>query len=199
MVGGQPCKPAPRSGVVKRKVGRPAAEPAAGSGDKPTRSRVRNPKIRVRDSLPEVRLGHLGDLIAFRLRYASGVAHQCFADRFAPPGYTPKQYSTVHLIASNPGINLKTLASTLGVDPSTLIETIDKLEQIGWIERKRSLEDRRVVGLTVTGAGRRELKRNEERMDACNDFLISSLTKEELKALARALDKIVKAATQHRP
>lgn len=179
--------------MMKKVIAEPSPAGARGRRERPVQSR--NPQIQVEDGRPDVNLGIMGELVAFRLRYVSGVSNQCFADRFAPPGYTPKQYSTAYLIAQNPGINLTTLASVVGVDPSTLILTVDYLEERGWITRTRSPPDRRVVALTITPRGASELAEGEKRMKECDDFLTRSLDRDERETLDRVLEKIARSAT----
>jgi hypothetical protein len=48
----------------------------------------------------EIDLGILNQLIALRLRNASGIANRLFGEAFAPRRYVPKQYSVAYLIAS---------------------------------------------------------------------------------------------------
>ena len=177
---------------------RPAAlRPAAKSPIKKAARATGRPQ-RFQGALNEahrkIQLGDLSELIAIRLRYASGVANRAFAELFAPQGFFPRQYTAAYLIARNPGVNLRDLAQAIGLDPSTLIPTVDHLEAEGWIRRTRSPNDRRVVGLTITSRGRHEIARLEKAITACNEFLMSDLDGHERRTLFRLLDKIERAA-----
>lgn len=70
--------------------------------------------------------------------------------------------------------NLSELAELQGVSLPTMSNTVRSLEQQGWIERKRSLEDRRKVTLALTPAG-------------CD--ILSELTKTIVEMLVTKLDK----------
>ncbi len=45
------------------------------------------------------------------------------------------------------------LANRLGLDPATLVRTVDSLEKRGWVERRRDTQDRRQVFVEFTRQG----------------------------------------------
>ncbi len=59
------------------------------------------------------------------------------------------------IIESNPGVKQTDLAKAIQLDRSTVVPLIDRLEQNGYVARKRMANDRRTnaLGLTKKGAG----------------------------------------------
>ena len=49
------------------------------------------------------------------------------------------------------------LGRAIGMDPSSMVSTIDELEAKGWVERRRHPTDRRAYALHITDAGRETL------------------------------------------
>ena len=85
--------------------------------------------------------------------------------------------------------NLKELAKTLMIDPSTLTPLLKKLEKKGYIRRVRSKEDERNLVITLTENGK-ALKDDAlivpENLKKC-----VSLSEEETKTLYTLLRKIL--------
>ena len=77
-------------------------------------------------------------------------------------GVTGRQVTLLWLIRQNPGLSLRELAAEEGISPPALSGHVDRLERQGLIERVRSAEDRRRVGLVVSPAGIRLLRRVRE-------------------------------------
>ncbi|MET0772534.1 MAG: MarR family transcriptional regulator [Candidatus Limnocylindrales bacterium] len=67
---------------------------------------------------------------------------------------TMQQAKALHVIAAEPGIGVTALATRLGVGLSTTSGSIDRLAEIGLIDRRHDDHDRRHVMLTLTDEGR---------------------------------------------
>ncbi len=63
---------------------------------------------------------------------------------------TLAQWRALAQISLNEGINQARLSDNLEVQPITLARMVDKLEEAGWVERRRDPRDRRAVCLHVT-------------------------------------------------
>src|SRR6266566_9859533 len=55
------------------------------------------------------------------------------------------------------------IASRLGIDPTTVVRTVDSLEKRGLVERRRDKQDRRQVFVELTDAGRAARKELHQR------------------------------------
>lgn len=104
----------------------------------------------------------LPELLGYNVRRAQIALWRDFVHTVAEGEIRPGMFSAIVLVRANPGISQIELAKELGIDKASMVGLIDRLEEAGWIVRKRSSEDRRRHGLTVTPAGQavyRELKR----------------------------------------
>ncbi|MBF8270726.1 MAG: transcriptional regulator [Gammaproteobacteria bacterium] len=63
---------------------------------------------------------------------------------------TQVQWRALAILSLNEGINQAGLADLLEVRPITLARLIDRMEEAGWVERRRDPGDRRAVRLYLT-------------------------------------------------
>jgi DNA-binding MarR family transcriptional regulator len=105
-------------------------------------------------------------------------------------GVTGRQVTLLWLIRQNPGLSLRELAAEEGISPPALSGHVDRLERQGLIERVRSAEDRRRVGLVVSPAGTRLLRRVRERRTAWLAERLDGLAPDELEAVGAAIEPL---------
>src|SRR5258707_10904177 len=74
-------------------------------------------------------------------------------------GITSRQATLLSLIQEHPGLSLRELAALERISAPSLSGHVDRLERAGLIERVRSGGDRRRVGLELTTAGDRLLRK----------------------------------------
>ncbi len=122
---------------------------------------------------PTASNGLLDDLLGYHLRRAQAAVFDDFMREMADDRITPGQFGVLALIDGNPGLNQSTLARALGIERSTLVAVIDKLETRGLIARGESKRDKRSYALTLTAAGRdlfahirRKVRQHEMRIAA---------------------------------
>lgn len=104
-------------------------------------------------------------------------------------GLTYTQYIVMMVLWENDGVSVRSLGEKLHLDSGTLTPLLKKLENIGYVTRKRSEEDERVVlvSLTETGLGLKE-KAAEVPGEVASCV---PLTPEEAAALYGLLYKII--------
>ena len=78
-------------------------------------------------------------------------------------GITARQATLLWLVKRNPGLSLAQLAAEEGISPPAMSGHIDRLERAGFLERVRSSDDRRRVGLRLTDDGERLMRRVRAR------------------------------------
>ena len=71
-----------------------------------------------------------------------------------PLGLTYTQYIVFLVLWEKDGISVTEIGEKLMLDNGTLSPLLKKMEQAGYIERRRSARDDRVVEITLTEAGR---------------------------------------------
>ncbi|MGF6776711.1 MarR family winged helix-turn-helix transcriptional regulator [Paraburkholderia sp. GAS334] len=83
------------------------------------------------------------------------------------------------------------LSKLLGIDTGLMTRMLDKLETRGLLERSRSLEDRRVVNLTLTEKGEEVSAKIPEIAPAVLNNRLKDFSKAEFKEMQRLLLKFV--------
>ncbi|HEY1506772.1 MAG TPA: MarR family transcriptional regulator [Stellaceae bacterium] len=97
--------------------------------------------------------GLLPDLLGYHLRRAQSAVFQDFAVSMNGANVTPGQFGVLALIAANAGLSQTRLAEILGIDRSTLVAVIDRLERHGLVERAARPNDRRSHALHLSHQG----------------------------------------------
>jgi DNA-binding MarR family transcriptional regulator len=101
----------------------------------------------------EADFGFLPDLLGYQLRRAQSAVFQDFAASMNGTDVTPGQFGVLALIEANEGLSQTRLAEILGIDRSTLVAVIDKLEHQGLVERAARPNDRRSHALKLSRSG----------------------------------------------
>jgi MarR family transcriptional regulator, 2-MHQ and catechol-resistance regulon repressor len=70
-------------------------------------------------------------------------------------GLTATQFSTLKVLALKGSLAQRDIAKHLLKTGGNVTVVLDNLEKQGWVERARDTEDRRLVYVTITSAGRR--------------------------------------------
>ena len=86
-------------------------------------------------------------------------------DRCSDIGLSPTEGHAVSYLRSYSPAPVSELHRVLGIKPSTLTSMLDRLEARGWLERRPSGRDRRVILVGLTDAGRVEADRVQETVD----------------------------------
>ena len=102
-------------------------------------------------------------------------------------GITARQATLLWLVRRSPGLSLAELAAEEGISPPALSGHVDRLERAGLIERLRSTDDRRRVGLRLTDEGARILRRVRARRTTWLANRLSALEPSDLEAIENAV------------
>ena len=113
-----------------------------------------------------------------------------FAQRLVPLGLTPPQAGIVRAISTEPGRSQNALAEQLGLHPSRLVTLIDDLERAGFVERRRSVHDRRHSALYLTDQAPRMLTDLRQAAARHEADLCAALDADERVQLAALLRRI---------
>jgi DNA-binding MarR family transcriptional regulator len=102
-------------------------------------------------------------------------------------GVTARQSTLLWLVKRSPGLSLAELAAEEGISPPALSGHVDRLERAGLLERVRSSEDRRRVGLRLTGDGTKLMRRIRARRTTWLAERLKGLEPAELEAVEAAI------------
>lgn len=114
-----------------------------------------------------------------------------YTQEVAKLNITPVQYSTLQIICNQPGIDQKTLASTVGSDTATLGGVIDRLETRGLVVRNVAPHDRRARLITPTDKGLETLAEVIPCMLESQKRFLAPLTPKERKEFMRLMKVLI--------
>jgi DNA-binding MarR family transcriptional regulator len=115
-------------------------------------------------------------------------------DRMRRSGVNFTHFHIVSLLERHGEMPMSRLADMLDVSDSNASGVVDRLEERGYIERIRVPDDRRVVHVRTTEAGRQMLAEAEVLKDAMVEKVLDRLDASQLERLAQAVDDLGAAA-----
>ena len=149
-----------------------------------------NPGDADRDA--EITLGLLASLLGYNLRRAQVAVFQNFTEMVGASELTPGQFGVLVVIDANPGLSQTQLGNALGIDRSTVVAVIDRLESRGLVVRQSAPGDRRSHALHLSDSGRATLRRLTERVRAHEREIARHLSAEELAHLIELLGRVAR-------
>jgi DNA-binding MarR family transcriptional regulator len=142
-----------------------------------------------------IREGRLSDLLGYAVRRAQVRVFQDFATAMAPLGLTPGQLGALLLIEANQGLSQTQLGAALGIDRSSVVPLLDRLESLDLIRRTAHASDRRTHALALTDAGTAMIRRVLPVLEAHERRLAAGLSANERRLLMELLDRVAAGDT----
>jgi DNA-binding MarR family transcriptional regulator len=121
-------------------------------------------------------------------------AQRQFSIRMEELGLTPRMWGALNVLAAEGPVTQQELGKSIGMDPSTMVATIDELESQGLVERRRHPSDRRAYALQMTEEGRDRLARGRELAAQAQSQLLAPLSEDERGVLHDLLLRLAQAA-----
>lgn len=137
-------------------------------------------------------LGMLTTLLGYHLRRAQIAVFQHFAATMGGAAITPGQFGVLTVIDANPGLSQTQLGNALGIDRSTVVAVIDRLESRDLVIRAASPSDRRSHALRLSEEGTRLLRQLEDLVRAHEHHLARHLSAEDKALLMDLLDRVAR-------
>jgi DNA-binding MarR family transcriptional regulator len=132
----------------------------------------------------------LESFVGYNARRASLVIIDVFLKRMAVHDLRTVDFSILSLIAHNPGITSRQLASSLSLLPPNVVGLVNAIEKRGLIKRQPHPLDGRAVGLHLTAKGEKFVAEAEKTAERLELEATSALTVAERKTLIRLLQKV---------
>jgi DNA-binding MarR family transcriptional regulator len=107
---------------------------------------------------------------------------------------TPGRFGVLEVIAANSGLSQSELGGVLGIDRSTVVAVIDRLEKDGLVRRTKAPNDRRSHALKLSEKGAVTLAVLEQRVAAHERDIAGALSAAERKTLLTLLARIADGA-----
>ena len=139
-----------------------------------------------RDAYPAALAARVGFLLA-----QAHMAARSRADRALDTvGLTMKGFAALATLISDGPTSQQRLSSRIRMDPATMVDVIDSLEESGHIVRRRNPADRREYALQTTAKGRALYARAAKAIDDAERQTASRLDASETRTLMSLLERI---------
>ena len=149
-----------------------------------------NKKKNSRGGARKTDYGPLPYLIGYQLRRAQVRVFNDFSRHMADLDLTPGQFGVLALINANAGLNQSELGNAMGVDRSTVVSVIDRLERLGLAERRPAPNDRRSYALYLSEKGKKILAMARRRVMQHEKDIARHLSEEEHTLLLSLLKRL---------
>lgn len=108
----------------------------------------------------------------------------------AEDGMTATQWMTLVSLYFNHADTCAGLARRMAHDKGAMTRIIDQIEANGWVLRQRDPDDRRVVRLTLTDAGRAAALSAKQKVIACWNGFLADWSEREVEDLVHMLQRL---------
>ena len=125
-------------------------------------------------------LGYIGRLL--RKRFDTRAKSLCL---------TRAQWHVIHVAHFHPGLTQREIAEKVEVGSVAAGRLIDRLEQAGWIERRRDPHDRRAHRVYMADDSAQRYSKLAALAQKEEERALSGMSKDAVKTLRRLLEKII--------
>ena len=130
------------------------------------------------------------DLLGYRVYRTQRMLAQCLEDALARYGITPGPWNALNQLDKRGPLSQRALADALQRKPATITRSIDKMEEMGLVERVPDATDRRANVIVLRPAARDLLERIQPDAVDLADRMREGISDEELALLFRLLDTV---------
>ncbi|MBG0827138.1 winged helix-turn-helix transcriptional regulator [Planomonospora sp. ID67723] len=128
--------------------------------------------------------------LSFFLDHAGHSLRTRMAAALAAIGLTPRMHCVLVHALEEERTQIQ-LAELGDMDKTTMVVTVDALEEAGLAERRPSSTDRRARIIAVTEKGAEVAKRSQEIVDGVHRTALGALPEDEREVFVRAMNRLV--------
>ena len=136
--------------------------------------------------------------VGFLLARAHLVARENADRALDDIGISMKGFAALATLVSDGPMSQQRLSQRIRMDPATMVDVIDSLEQSGHIVRRRNPRDRREYALQTTAKGRALLLRAQSALVEAEKKTVAGLSARETKLLLELLGRVGDAGRTER-
>jgi DNA-binding MarR family transcriptional regulator len=107
---------------------------------------------------------------------------------------TPALFGLLNFLGAREGAIQQEIGSAMGIDPSTMVALVDKLERAGLARRRPHPDDRRAREVLITAKGRRALERARRMAAEVEEEVLQGLSASERRQLLALLRRALTSA-----
>jgi DNA-binding MarR family transcriptional regulator len=141
-------------------------------------------------ALPHTLQRHVGVL----LLKVAGMVKQQLEQGMRECGLRPRHYAILQVLRTEGAVSQQAVGARLDIDPGTVVDLIDVLEERGLVERRRRAEDRRVYELHLTEAGVAMSEQIEPVLASVESTALAPLSEKEMALLKDMLTRVLTRA-----
>jgi DNA-binding MarR family transcriptional regulator len=145
------------------------------------------------------------DVVGLAFRLAATVRRE-FSARMvdeewaAAANLRPGCFGVLRVVTHADGpVSQREVAERTGIDPSDVVDLVDRLETAGYLVRRRDERDRRRYALELTAEGRRAVERFGAVARAVDDAVLQVLEPGERETLRELVERVVNVAETFKP
>ncbi|GAA0837508.1 hypothetical protein GCM10009525_45920 [Streptosporangium amethystogenes subsp. fukuiense] len=128
--------------------------------------------------------------LSFLLDHAGHALRTRMAAALAEIGLTPRMHCVLVHALEEERTQIQ-LAEIGDMDKTTMVVTVDALEEAGLAERRPSSTDRRARIISVTEKGAEAARRSQQIVDGVHRAALDALDADEAEVLVRAMNRLV--------
>ena len=140
--------------------------------------------------MSELDASRLSHLVGYAASRAAITMRKVFARHMEPLDLKIVEFSILMLVAQNPQVNQKQLGQALDISAPNMAVTLDRMVERGWVERVRSMKDRRAQNIHLTAAGVQLVQRAEKIAATMEAPSLAMLSAAERALLIELLHKV---------
>jgi DNA-binding MarR family transcriptional regulator len=125
------------------------------------------------------------------LNQAAIAANRLVADRLAGVEARRYHYALLSALDESGPASQAELSRRTTIDGSDMVATLNELAERGFVERRPDPMDRRRNVVTLTTAGRRQLRKLDKLLAKAQDELLASLSPGERQQLVELLTRVI--------
>jgi DNA-binding MarR family transcriptional regulator len=134
---------------------------------------------------------HVGDSLSFLINKLAQLAAQGMTQALSPLEITPRESGILAAIAQLGTMSQRRIGEILIIDRSTMVLSIDRLEQLGFVQRADHPTDRRAFLIELTPEGTAAMWQAKGLLETFEAQLLAPLGKTEATRFRSALHRIV--------
>lgn len=132
----------------------------------------------------------LGRYTGFLLNWIAARSRGRFMAALGELRLHPREFAALSIVADRPGLTQHDIVQATAIDASTLVATLDRLEERGLAERRVHPEDRRKRAIHLTPEGEATLRRGRELAREVGEQLLAPLSAAERAQFQALLRKL---------
>jgi DNA-binding MarR family transcriptional regulator len=132
--------------------------------------------------------------LSFLLNKLAQLAGRKMGEALEPMRIQPRESGILAAIAQFGPLSQQRIGELLVIDRTTMVVCVDRLEELGLVERTVHPEDRRVFLIALTDRGRAAVPEARQRLEAFEAELLAPLRSGERKAFRQYVYRLVEVS-----